>query len=156
VGVVTKGVTPIPISVSKIVKTFNNIKPISLLRINNNNNNNNNTIITSVNSSNNSNSNGNNNTNTNTAVRKIITTAAAKPITGGGTPTLGGVALGGKITAIPIRKVSPLENNLNNMPKKLNNAITGKFKFFFDVIQNYSTQAKVKNAIIFTAVLPIL
>ncbi|XP_016924075.2 protein strawberry notch isoform X1 [Drosophila suzukii] len=124
VGVVTKGVTPIPISVSKIVKTFNNIKPISLLRINNNNNNNNNTIITSVNSSNNSNSNGNNNTNTNTAVRKIITTAAAKPITGGGTPTLGGVALGGKITAIPIRKVSPLENNLNNMPKKLNNAIT--------------------------------
>nr|XP_016924075.1 protein strawberry notch isoform X1 [Drosophila suzukii] len=124
VGVVTKGVTPIPISVSKIVKTFNNIKPISLLRINNNNNNNNNTIITSVNSSNNSNSNGNNNTNTNTAVRKIITTAAAKPITGGGTPTLGGVALGGKITAIPIRKVSPLENNLNIMPKKLNNAIT--------------------------------
>ncbi|XP_037725109.1 protein strawberry notch isoform X1 [Drosophila subpulchrella] len=124
VGVATKGVTPIPISVSKIVKTFNNIKPISLLRINNNNNNNNNTtIITSVNSSNNSN-NSNGNNNTNTAVRKIITTATAKPITGGGTPTVGGVALGGKITAIPIRKVSPLENNLNNMPKKLNNAIT--------------------------------
>ncbi|XP_016962791.1 protein strawberry notch isoform X2 [Drosophila biarmipes] len=116
VGVATKGPAAVPISVSKVVKPFNNIKPISLLRINNNNNN---TIVTTVSGSNNSTSNGNN-----VAVRKIITTAAAKPIVGGGAPTVGGVALGGKITAIPIRKVSPLENNLNNMPKKVNNAIT--------------------------------
>ncbi|XP_017030538.1 protein strawberry notch-like isoform X2 [Drosophila kikkawai] len=113
----------------KIVISQNNIKPISLLRINNNNNN----IISG------SSSNGN----------KIITT-----ITGGGAATLvkgtpgvvgtgavtggvttaatakiGGVTLGGKITPIPTviaRKVGGggLENSLNNMPKKLNNAIT--------------------------------
>ncbi|XP_039497158.1 protein strawberry notch isoform X1 [Drosophila santomea] len=130
VGVATKGGTPIPISGAKIVIGNNKIKPISLLRINNNNNN----IITSVNSRNNNivSSNGNNNNiniNNNTVVRQIVTTttaaAAATPITVGGTPTVGGVALGGKITAIPIvaRKVA-LENSLNNMPKKLNNAIT--------------------------------
>ncbi|EDV47224.2 protein strawberry notch [Drosophila erecta] len=129
VGVATKGGTPIPISGAKIVIGNNKIKPISLLRINNNNNN----IITSVNNRNNNivTTNGNNNNATNnnntaatTIVRQIVTTTAT-PTTVGGTPTVGGVALGGKITAIPIvgRKVA-LENNLSNMPKKLNNAIT--------------------------------
>ncbi|XP_016979998.1 protein strawberry notch isoform X2 [Drosophila rhopaloa] len=111
VGVVTKGGTPIPISGAKIVLSKNNIKPISLLRINNNNNNN--IIASGINN----NSNGNN-----TAVRQIITTATTGA---GAASTVGGVALGGKITAIPIitRKVA-VENNLNNMPKKLNNTIT--------------------------------
>ncbi|XP_017116097.1 protein strawberry notch isoform X2 [Drosophila elegans] len=115
VGVVTKGATPIPITGAKIVIGNNNIKPISLLRINNNNNN----IINSGNSSsNNNNSNGNN-----TAVRQILTTTTAAAV--GGASTVVGVPLGGKITPIPIigRKVA-LENNLNNMPKKLNNTIT--------------------------------
>ncbi|XP_017052174.1 protein strawberry notch isoform X2 [Drosophila ficusphila] len=125
VGVAPKGSTPIPLSGAKIVISNNNIKPISLLRINNNNNNNNN-VITSGNSNNNSSNNNSNSNNTsssngnNTVVRPIITTTAV-----GGTTTVGGVALGGKITPIPIiaRKVA-VENNLNNMPKKLNNTIT--------------------------------
>lgn len=66
----------------------------------------------------------------------MIKGATGGAVTGGGTPaaaataTIGGVTLGGKITPIPIiaRKVvaGGLENNLNNMPKKLNNAITGE------------------------------
>ncbi|XP_052856793.1 protein strawberry notch isoform X1 [Drosophila gunungcola] len=119
VGVVTKGATPIPISGAKIVIGNNNIKPISLLRINNNNNNNN------INSGNSSSNNKNNSNGNNTAVRQIITTTTAAAAAVGGASTVVGVPLGGKITPIPIigRKVA-LENNLNNMPKKLNNTIT--------------------------------
>ncbi|XP_017064978.1 protein strawberry notch isoform X2 [Drosophila eugracilis] len=127
VGVVTKPATPLPISGAKIVISNNNIKPISLLRINNNNNINNNIITSVKNNINNNNSNGNNNT----AVRQIITTTTAaaaagvKPtIVGGTSATVGGVTLGGKITTLPIITKKALENNLNNMPKKLNNTIT--------------------------------
>ncbi|EDW48993.1 GM11504 [Drosophila sechellia] len=126
VGVATKGGTPIPISGAKIVVGNNKIKPISLLRINNNNNN----IVTSVNNRNNNNisTNGSSNNNNNNISQIIKTTTAATtktPTTVGATPTVGGVALGGKLTVIPIagRNVA-LDNNLSNMPKKLNNAVT--------------------------------
>ncbi|KMZ09560.1 protein strawberry notch isoform X1 [Drosophila simulans] len=131
VGVATKGGTPIPISGAKIVVGNNKIKPISLLRINNNNNN----IVTSINNRNNNNistngsSNNNNNNNiisNNSQIIKTTTAATTKtPTTVGATPTVGGVALGGKLTVIPIagRNIA-LDNNLSNMPKKLNNAVT--------------------------------
>lgn len=130
VGVAPKGGIPIPISGAKIVVGNNKIKPISLLRINNNNNN----IVTSVNNRNNNNiistngssNNNNNSINNNSQIIKT-TTVTTTPTTVGATPTVGGVALGGKLTVIPIagRNVA-LDNNLSNMPKKLNNMVTGK------------------------------
>nr|NP_511144.2 strawberry notch, isoform A [Drosophila melanogaster]AAF48240.1 strawberry notch, isoform A [Drosophila melanogaster] len=128
VGVAPKGGIPIPISGAKIVVGNNKIKPISLLRINNNNNN----IVTSVNNRNNNNiistngssNNNNNSINNNSQIIKT-TTVTTTPTTVGATPTVGGVALGGKLTVIPIagRNVA-LDNNLSNMPKKLNNMVT--------------------------------
>ncbi|KAH8374146.1 hypothetical protein KR200_000653, partial [Drosophila serrata] len=103
----------------KIVISQNNIKPISLLRINNNNNN----IITGS-------SNGNKIITTTTGgAAGLIKGVGTGVVTGGVTTAkIGGVTLGGKITPIPTiiaRKVGGgLENSLNNMPKKLNNAIT--------------------------------
>ncbi|KAH8409012.1 hypothetical protein KR009_005184, partial [Drosophila setifemur] len=130
---VAKGVAgaPIPtIATTKIVINNNNSKQISLLRINNNNNN----IISSNNNNNNNNSSSS--SNSNGGVRQLIATTVAKPITttttpgaagavGGAVTTVGGVAVGAKITAIPITRKVVIENNLNNMPKKLNNTITG-------------------------------
>lgn len=131
VGVTKTSAAPAPapgIESAKIVINNNNIKPISLLRINNNNK----PIVGSILANNIKNSNGTTTTAAAVAaspLRKIITpiTTAVRPVVGGaGTATVGGVTVGGKITAIPIPRKVVLENNLSNMPKKLNNTITGK------------------------------
>ncbi|KAH8331899.1 hypothetical protein KR067_001921, partial [Drosophila pandora] len=120
---VPKTSAPAPIESAKIVINNNNIKPISLLRINNNNK----PIVGSILANNIKNSNGTTAV-TASPLRKIITpiTTTVRPVVGGaGTATVGGVTVGGKITAIPIPRKVVLENNLSNMPKKLNNTITG-------------------------------
>ncbi|XP_017102431.2 protein strawberry notch isoform X1 [Drosophila bipectinata] len=124
---------PVPIESAKIVINNNNIKPISLLRINNNNK----PIVGSILANNTiKTSNGTIATGGGTAtvaanpLRKIITpittAVRAAGVGGAATATVGGVTVGGKITAIPMPRKVVLENNLSNMPKKLNNPVTAR------------------------------